>query len=300
MRRAWPLLLLAACSSTPEDRLKDGGGFSIPDGGQLDATIRDSGAPDVGPWVCDPPCTSPEVCGCVGVPTETCGCHRPAGYATLCDPLHPETCAAPLECVPSRVQGDRVALCSDGREASYCSHLYEICSTAHGCVCLTSPTGLTECTCMETIAPDTMLCDRMVPASCPNGTCVRVDRGGVVWFFCSHGAEGDPCELGDNSCNTSLGCTCPRIGGREVCRCSVPGDTEGDPCDPNVAGACVAPLECRVNPDQINGTSTICTTFLGQPDGGIGGECDPGDPTSCPGGFNCVPVGGGRFECRPV
>lgn len=292
---AWVLAL--ACSDNGAG-LRDGGGFMLPDGGFRDVGTPDSGDFDAGPYVCNPTCTSGEVCGCVGT-VPSCGCHEPGTFGASCDFLHPETCADPTQCKPGRVADMTLALCTDGREGSACSKADPICSTALGCVCLTSPLGITDCTCLESIAPDTMLCDPMVAASCPGGACLRqVGSRGEAWWFCSHGAPGDPCEKSNDVCQTSLGCTCPLVAGQERCLCSEPGELEGAPCDPTVFGSCVAPLSCTLETDFELGDRTICTGGS-RPDGGSPDECDPFDPTTCPPNTTCLRTAG-RFTCVPT
>ena len=291
------LLGLYACSDKGSG-LRDGGGFVLPDGGFPDAAFPDAAPVDAGPYVCNPACTSGEVCGCVGEPTPSCGCRAAGTYAAACDPQHPETCAAPFSCQPGRVSDDTLYRCTDGREGSACSKASQVCTTALGCVCLTSPIGITDCTCLETVAADTMLCDNMVPASCPNGACLRQEGSrGEAWWFCSHGAPGDPCEVNNDICQTTLGCTCPLIAGQERCLCSEPAD-EGLPCDPTVLGSCVDPLMCVLERNFERGDRTICSSGGGQTDGGLNDECDPMDPGTCPPAWLCLRMAG-RFRCVP-
>jgi hypothetical protein len=145
-------------------------------------------------------------------------------------------------------------------------------------------TGTTDCRCTESVS-NPSLCDPMVPASCPGNTCVRVEGPNGVYFVCSDGAEGDPCDPARDNCQTSIGCICPLVDDRERCSCREPSG-EGGPCDVNVPASCVAPLMCVVAGNPLEGRNTICTS--GQPnfpDGGI--PCDPNNPGSCPPGQRC-------------
>lgn len=290
------LLAVVGCKDTPAVRGADGGAFVLPDAGFFDAGFYDAGGRDAGPFVCMPACTGGDVCGCLA---DDCGCHLPSQLAEPCDLSNPDTCAAPYECVRARREGVDVAICSDGREGISCSKTADICTTALGCVCYTEGSGSTDCRCLESHDPENGLCDRMVPETCPDGTCVRsIGSTGSAFFFCSDGAEGRACEAGDGSCRTSLGCTCPLVGGRERCQCSEPGG-DGAACDPNVAGACSPPLMCfpSSTPDGI--TTRCSSNPQGGRDGGVGGPgemCDPNDPTSCPPGAECLFTGQG-FQC---
>lgn len=291
---------LAGCSGGAGPRLIDGGAFELPDAGFKDATVRDTGV-DAGPFVCAPGCVAPEVCGCLeSAAGRDCGCHPPASNLGACDPQSPETCLAPTVCSRTRQVGVDRFVCTDGRESNPCSKTMDICQTTLGCVCLTPPSGATNCTCTETFTDSSGLCDRMVPETCPNGTCVRVvGVGGTAYFLCSDGVEGAPCERGDGSCNTSLGCTCPVLSGREVCRCSEPGTQSGAPCDVEVPGSCAAPLMCWPQSVPEQGVSTVCASEApGRPDGGTSLTCDPFDPGTCPPGTICVEVEG-VLQCVP-
>lgn len=296
MRRFLFLIFLAAgaCTGSEPLRAVDGGGFRLPDAAPRDGGVRDSGI-DAGPFVCDPACANGQVCGCIA---NDCGCRAPSMLGDPCDPQHPETCGAG-SCVRARFMGSDIFFCSDGREGFPCSKTADICTTALGCVCYTPSSGATDCLCLEQHDPMNELCDRMVPETCPGGVCVRVEASsGGVYFLCSDGAEGRPCEVGDNSCRTSLGCTCPRIQGRDRCRCSEPAG-DGEPCDINVAGSCVPPLMCYPTQLPNQGVSTTCSDGpQGGRDGGVGtpGGCDPNDPMSCPPGQVCIPTGQG-FQC---
>lgn len=293
----WGVLLVAlgvaGCSGESGPRLVDGGAFVLPDAGFPDVQVYDSGI-DAGPFVCDPGCGAGQACGCLeGV---GCGCHAPGGNLAPCDPQHPETCAAPTVCSRTRQSGRDLYVCTDGRDGNPCSKTLETCQTALGCVCLTPPNGATDCRCTETFEDTSGLCDRMVPESCPDGVCVRTTgAGGQVYFLCSDGAPGRPCEPGDGSCRTSLGCTCPRFAGRERCLCSEPGG-DGAPCDPSVPGSCVAPLMCLAQQVPDQGTSTTCSS--GSRDAGLPPGCDPNNPGSCPPGYRCEQVQG-QFQCVP-
>lgn len=293
----WASLLVgvAACSRPDpnEPRFMDGGGFRLPDAGTMMMSPPDAGPSDTGPFMCQTTCPNDQVCACLD---SQCGCHPPQGYLAPCDPQVPETCASGLSCVRARIGIDRF-ICSDGREGTPCSKTADICTTRLGCVCLTDITGATNCACTEDPDPNTQLCDRMVPETCA-AVCVRAEGpGGAIYFLCSDGAEGRPCERGDGSCQTSLGCTCPLIADRERCRCSEPGQMAGAPCDVQAPGSCVSPLMCMFEQSPQVGRSTVCRN-IGPPDGGVGGECQPGDPLSCPPGFSCVQAPGGNM-CIP-
>lgn len=291
---------LAGCSANDGPRLVDGGDFVLPDAGFRDAEVRDTGV-DAGPFVCASACGAGEVCGCLQTQAGLdCGCHPPGVNLAACDPQVPESCAAPTVCSRTRQVGQDVYVCTDGRDGNPCSKTLETCQTTLGCVCLTPPSGSTNCTCTETFTDGSGLCDRAVPETCPGGTCVRaVGIGGNGYFICSDGAEGAPCEVGDGSCRTSLGCTCPVLSGREVCRCSEPGSTSGAPCDPAVPGSCEAPLRCLSQSVPEQGLSTTCGTGTpGLPDAGGMVGCDPLNPGSCPPGTVCVEVEG-SLQCVP-
>jgi hypothetical protein len=290
----WAVLLFAGCSSEPGPGLVDGGGFRFPDATVRDAgdAAPDTGAPDTGPFACAPACTGSEVCGCIA---GDCGCHAPRTIGETCDPQEPLTCASGA-CVHARDNGASVDICSDGREGIACSHTADICTTALGCVCLTSPSGTTHCSCTETVPSDPLLCDPMVPRSCPGKTCVRtIGSTGNAYFVCSDGSEGKPCDPADGSCRTSLGCTCPLVRGRTACQCSEPSG-EGGPCDPSVSGSCVAPLECIVVGSMNEGRSSVCSSGGMGLDGGVFG-CNPNDPTTCPPGQACV-LGPEGYRCE--
>lgn len=298
VRRLLPLLALAAlttCKDTSGQRGIDGGAFVLPDAGFTDAGFYDSGTHDAGPFACSMTCAGNQVCGCI---LGDCGCHTPNGLAEPCDLQHPETCAAPFQCVRARAEGVDIDFCSDGRLGIPCSKTADICTTALGCVCYTDSTSTTDCRCLDAHDPNNGLCDRMVPETCPDGVCVRtIGTSGGAFFFCSDGAEGTPCEAGDGSCQTSLGCTCPIVFGQARCRCSEPAQA-GQPCDPNVAGACVPPSMCTPQMVAGRGISTVCGDGIGR-DGGVGGPgmmCDPNDPNSCPPGSACLMTPQG-FRC---
>lgn len=297
-----PLLLLAplavallvGCPGDDGPRLRDGGAFTLPDGGFVDASVRDTGV-DAGPFQCDPACPSNQACGCI---LDTCGCFPRGGNLDPCDIQNPDTCGAGTTCTRARVQGRDVFLCSDGRDGNPCSKTQQTCTTELGCVCLTPSNGQTDCQCVETWVPQAGLCDRMVPETCPGGTCVRATTsGGTAFFICSDGSEGQPCEVGDNSCRTSLGCTCPRVSGRDRCACSEPAG-EGEPCDFSVPGSCEAPLMCVPRQGLGGQVSTVCGSEV--PDAGtMTPGCDPNNPGSCPPGFTCTEVPGMGFQCVP-
>lgn len=274
--------MMTACSSKPGPGLVDGGGFRFPDSGPIDAGtfVPDAGFPDAGPFTCSTPCTGAEVCGCID---DDCGCHPPRANGQTCDPQVPASCAGGLPCVRARRDGVDVTICSDGSAGTSCSHTADVCGTALGCVCLTMPSGSTDCRCTETVEPDPAFCDQMVPASCPAGRCVRTESpSGAVYWVCSDGSEGQPCEgRTDDHCQTTLGCTCPLVRDRVRCLCSEPSG-EGGPCDPEVAGSCTGALDCRLVGDMFNGRSTVCGTGMqGAPDGGMRLECDPNNPSTC-------------------
>ena len=244
------VLFLCACNRPDPRQLVDGGLFEIPDSGRssdarvnLDAHVA---AVDSGPFVCDEGCPDGSVCGCIDTqPRATCGCNPRAGYTESCDPQAPESCRWPYECVRARALSGTRYICSDGREGTPCSHTQDTCHTENGCVCLTTPLGV-SCSCQGSfVGENPFLCDPLVPASCPEGTCVRVEGTGGAVFLCSGGGLNEPCRQGDQTCHTSLGCTCPVFGQREICRCSEPGTSPGDPCDIDVPGSCAPPLECE-------------------------------------------------------
>ncbi len=288
MRRVAILLVLTACTK-PGPGLVDGGGFVLPDAGKRDAGTPDSGAGDSGPFVCAEPCTGGTVCGCVD---RDCGCQTPAGNDELCDPQAPATCRSGLSCLRARRAGVDVYVCSNGAEGTSCSHTADICTTALGCVCLTPPTHTTDCHCVESVTSPS-LCDPLVPLSCPGNVCVRVDAPGGAYFVCSDGALNSPCDQAQDNCQTSLGCICPLVSGRERCLCGEPSG-EGGPCDPNEPASCVDGLDCVVAGNPMEGASTVCSGGPSLPDGGI--PCDPNNPTSCPPGQICE-EGPGGFTC---
>lgn len=284
MSRLLPLLvaMATACTSEPGPGLVDGGGFRFPDSGPIDTGtyVPDSGVPDSGPFACPLSCAGGQVCGCID---DDCGCHRPRANNETCDPQVPASCAGGLPCVRARRDGVDVTICSDGSDGTSCSHTADVCTTAFGCVCLTMPSGSTDCRCTEYISPDPAFCDPMVPGTCPNGACVRTESAvGAIYFVCSDGSEGQPCEgRTDTHCQTSLGCTCPLVRDHVDCRCSEPSG-EGGPCDPDVAGSCIGTLDCRLVGDMFNGRSTVCGSDTpGGPDGGMRLECNPNNPTTC-------------------
>ncbi len=301
-RVALLVLLVSACANDKNDgTLKDGGGFVFPDsgyiydGGPARQFIRDAGPPDTGPHECNPTCPVSQICGCL--PSgggAACGCHPRQGYAAACDPQVPESCKWPFDCVKARVAEGNIFLCSDGREGTPCSTTQDTCRTSNGCACLSTPFG-TACSCQGDPGPSPLLCDPNVPGTCPDGTCVRVE-GPNPFYICSDGAEHEPCVVGDGSCRTSLGCTCPFSGGRRVCRCSEPGTTAGDACDLMVMQACLPPLECAVRGDPIEGFYSECN----DPNGMSGNDflCDPMLPM-CPPMYQCVEVRPDEYRCRP-
>jgi hypothetical protein len=291
--------LLAGCSSGENTTRPDGGEFMLPDSGVIfdGGPGLDSTVPvDAGPYQCPASCEGITVCSCLDTMPPTCGCNAPQSYSGPCDPQVPESCKSPYACVVTRtLEGTRYQ-CTDGREYSSCSHADDRCTTALGCVCTTNFFG-TNCECRGAPDPNSSSCDPMVPASCPQGTCIRVESQQNVYFVCSDGAENQPClGPGDISCATSLGCTCPSIGGRVQCRCSEPQSTPGSPCDPNVEGACVAPLECQIRYDEeAGGFVSECAPKFG-PDCMDIYSCDPNNPL-CPRGYSCVEVEPQRFRC---
>lgn len=298
------LVVLGACNKrTGTGReLADGGAFELPDSGWFfDAsTVRfsDAAAPDTGPFQCNRTCGDAQICGCLDTPPNpTCGCNARAGYAEPCDPQVEDSCKFPFRCVIARkLEGTRY-ICSDGREGTPCSNTNDTCMTQNGCTCLSTPFGL-ACSCRGPTTGSALFCDPRVAMPCREGTCVRVRSSPMDFFICSDGGKDEPCQPGDNSCHTSLGCTCPTVAGREVCRCSEPGDVAGDACDPAVPMSCRAPLACRPIPDQeLGGFSTVCAG-AGTPDGGTDPlACDPMRP-SCPPSYECVEVTPGRYRCR--
>ena len=292
------LLIVAACSSDPPPRRVDGGAFVLPDAGFRDATVRDVGfAP--GPNECVPPCPEGEACGCLELAAGlSCGCHPRGAFGAPCDELVPETCQDAFRCVAGRDVQTRF-FCSDGRLDSICSKRNDpdVCVTNLGCVCLTGPSGTTTCTCEDEADPTNPLCDPDVPETCADGVCVRASGpGGIVFFACSDGSEGQPCLRGStDQCQTSLGCTCPRINGLARCQCSEPQGAGGF-CDPDVPDSCVGSLMCL--PQQTpNGISTVCSGIV--PDAGTEILCSPADPNGCPPGLVCRPRPGGGFTCQP-
>ncbi|MBI2377021.1 MAG: hypothetical protein HYV07_23675 [Deltaproteobacteria bacterium] len=294
-------LLLSACSETYSGLGPlDGGAFIVPDSGRIvDARVVDAEAPDTGPFECSPKCEAGRVCECL---PAGCGCHLPVGFGDTCDPQVASTCQDGLTCVRMReVTGSRFA-CTDGRPGSACSRDSDsVCQTPDGCLCRTL-NGTVACECDPSPIDGTGLCDKEKRATCTAGeSCVRrADPLGST-FICSDGSSGDPCEEGDQTCQTSLGCSCPFVEGREACQCSDVGEA-GDPCDPSLgAEGCVSPLQCvvvaRGNPP---GPTTICGSG-GVPDAGpIIGSCDPFAPDPCPPGQTCVGIGSGQFRCLPT
>jgi hypothetical protein len=308
MRSLWaPLLIaiaLSACSSRSSERnLVDGGLFEVPDSGfTFDARPRFDGSVeevDSGPFICDAGCPDGSFCGCVTSPNRSCGCLPRGGYSGSCDPQVEDSCKWPYECTRAQtIQGIRY-LCSDGREGTPCSRTDQSCNTSNGCVCFSTPIGF-GCACQGNPGPNPLYCDPQVPASCPEGTCVRLDGQNAPIYICSSGEANEPCNPGDNTCHTSLGCTCPLIASRESCRCSEPGTLEGDPCDPEVAGSCASPLECVVlRTEAINQFVTECVGGTPRSDGGTDPlACDPGRPL-CPNGYSCEEVRPNVFRCTP-
>jgi hypothetical protein len=292
---------LSACRDGPgRARNIDGGRFELPDSGFFfDArpppSRPDASVGDTGPYVCEAGCPDGSVCGCLD---RSCGCHEPGRYNALCDLQHPETCGWPYQCVRAQTLQGRRTVCSDGRLGSSCSTLDSHCNTSNGCVCQMTPLG-TACSCQGSAGMNPRLCDPRRPETCANGTCVRVETAGGVTHFCSQGERFDPCEVGDNSCRTQLGCTCPLYLGEEVCQCTEPGGEVGDPCDPRVMGVCAANLECAVIRDEQPGSFSTQCVGTGAVDGGTDPRaCDPDNPL-CPPLFECVEVQPGRFRCQP-
>lgn len=289
------LLALAACSRPDGRVLADGGLFEIPDSGfSFDARIDpDAGfiAPDTGPFQCTTGCPDGSVCGCIDTkPRETCGCNVRGGYTDPCDPQVPDSCRWPYECVLGRTVGGSRWLCSDGREGTPCSHAGEnSCRTSSGCICLMTPIGI-GCSCRGDPGPNPLLCDPQNPASCPEGRCVTVNNVNM----CSSGGRNEPCNPGDGLCQTSLGCTCPLVAGRESCRCSEPGEVPGDACDPRVPGSCEAPMECTV----IRGGESIGEFYTECVGGGGNMElnCDP-VTQNCPPMYVCEEVRPDTWRC---
>lgn len=297
------LVLVSACREGPSARrLVDGGRFELPDSGQiLDARAQvgppDSGPGDSGPFVCEGGCPDGSVCGCLDDNARTCGCTQPAGFNEPCDPQHLETCRWPFECVRGRKLEGLRYVCSDGRAGSSCSSVDSICNTSRGCVCVQTPFGTTACSCQGEQGANPVLCDPQTPASCPGGTCVRIETPSGVTHLCSQGMRYQPCSEGDSTCRTSLGCTCPIYLGRASCQCAEPGEVDGELCDPRVPGACVAPLECGVVPGDLPAEfDTRCVSSEGG-DGGVAPlDCDPARPF-CPTGFTCREVRPSTYRC---
>lgn len=296
------VLVCAACSDATSVS-RDAGAFVLPDSGYIydsggpRQVGRDAASADASPHVCNPACDTGEVCGCVGSGEFLCGCHAPRGYAATCDPLAPDTCKWPFNCVRGRRASGTVYICSDGREGTPCSPLQLSCNTSVGCACFSTPFG-TSCNCRGVQGPSAYLCDPRVPQTCPEGTCVRVEASSSTFHICSDGAEHEPCELGDMSCRTTLGCTCPFAGGRRICRCSEPGTYAGYACDPSVANSCAMGFRCEIRGDPIeSGYTSECV-----PEGGMGPQdpftCDPQMPL-CPQGYACREVEPNVYRCRP-
>lgn len=295
------VLFLCACSRPDARQLADGGLFEIPDSGRsadarvfLDAHVA---AVDSGPYVCEEGCPDGSVCGCIDTqPRATCGCNPRGGYTAACDPQAPESCKWPFECVRARSLSGVRFICSDGREGTPCSHTEDTCHTENGCVCLTTPLGL-SCSCQGSVVGENpFFCDPLVPSSCPEGTCVRVEASGGAVFLCSGGEVNEPCVRGDQTCHTSLGCTCPLIGTREICRCSEPGTAPGDPCDISVEGSCAAPLTCRrLGGDQPGEGVTECVGRTQTADGGV--DCTAAGELCGP-GMVCVELPDGSLTCQ--
>jgi hypothetical protein len=293
---------LFSCTSKRGDgQFRDGGLFVWPDSGYVfDAGRRLSDGPitDTGPHLCAPACATGEVCACLLSGASNCGCHPPQDYQQRCDPQVPRSCKDDFSCVKARVVSGTVYLCSDGRPGTPCSKTQASCNSSGGCVCLATPFGV-ACQCQGANNIDPFLCDPQVPISCPNGTCVQVDAPSGAYFMCSDGTENQPCEIGDSSCITSLGCTCPFQQSRRVCRCSEPGMAAGDLCDPSVVGSCVDGFNCETRGDAIEeGFTSECVPA----DWMMSGEedpfaCDPNRPL-CPPGFDCEEVEQGTFRCR--
>ena len=296
------VLLLSACRDGPTTRrLVDGGRFELPDSGVFfDArpapTAPDAAPRDTGPHVCESGCPDGSVCGCLD--DEGCGCHAPRAFDDTCDPQHPETCGWPYECKRGRKIDGLTYICTDGREGSSCSTVDSICNTSRGCICANTPFG-TACSCQGTPGPNPLLCNLNDPATCPGGTCVRVETPGGVTFICSQGRRYEPCVLGDQTCRTSLGCTCPRIEGRDVCQCSEPATQAGEPCDLREPLSCEAPLRCTpVQSEQPGTVSTVCTSGFGRDAGTDPLACDPARPF-CPPNTTCEEVFPGNYRCVP-
>jgi hypothetical protein len=294
-------LVLGACARSPQGAaLGDGGAFSLPDSGWFGdvgfAPPPDAGPPDSGPAVCNPACAAGRVCACPGEQADRCGCHAPGGHGDDCDPQVPSSCGGATACVLARSPTRRSYRCSDGREGSLCSPTDSVCTTQLGCVCLRTPFGV-GCRCQG--APDPSgFCDPNTAGSCPPGSaCVALPGSGSV-HVCSDGTVDAPCEPGDQTCRTSLGCTCPYEAGTRRCRCSEPGTEAGAACDPSVSESCVAPLACQIRGDPVEeGYSSECVPPGGPPGGG--GDpfaCDPARPI-CPQGFVCEPDETGVHRC---
>ncbi len=297
------LSLLPACKqATTGPRRVDGGRFEIPDSGLIrDAfvvTNPDAAAPDAMPFVCTSSCAGSTVCSCLDNRPPTCGCNPPGAYDDPCDRQVPESCGPTFRCSQARTTDGTRYICSDGREGTPCTPSDPSCNTSNGCVCLTTPVGV-GCVCQGDPGEHPLYCDPRVPQSCPGGVCVHVDRPGFVANMCTHGEVDEPCVPGIDSCQTSLGCTCPTVSGRESCRCSEPAP-EGAGCDPRVPGACAAPNDCIIKRGEGPGDiSTVCGVDPLRRDAGTDPlACDPAQPFCRP-NETCTEVEPGVFRCVP-
>lgn len=277
----------------------DGGGFALPDAQSSPADAaapRDVGpAVDAGPFVCEPACPAGQVCACPDTFPLRCGCVEPASLSRPCDPAAPESCQAGLVCVEALKYGRYEHVCSDGSEGTPCSRREPSCTTTNGCVCISgSPLG-TSCACQG--APRAGgPCDPNAPMPCPTTmTCVPVSAGAQSTWYCSDGGDGSPCVPLEHEahCETELGCTCPIYRGTPMCVCRNRG-TNGQLCDPTIAGACLPGLECRLEPDGDTPDQRTSRCF-GQP---TEIPCDPLNPGSCPLGWSCTPGSGGQYSCK--
>jgi hypothetical protein len=262
------LVIFGGCSAGRPRVFKDGGAFQLPDSGLIydgGTPMFDAEAPDSGPFICNPACDADagSVCACLASANPRCGCHDRQGLLDDCDPQAPRSCRWPLLCALAATNDGTRYLCTDGSSGTPCYPTdQEVCNTDRGCLCTRDPLfpATLACSCQGPNGPSRLLCDPNDPSTCPalEGVCVEVPlSNGQHFYICSDGSELEPCRLGQPSCKTSLGCTCPTAGGLPYCRCSEPATRAGQACDPAVDASCVAPLTCAVRTVD-GGLASVC------------------------------------------
>jgi hypothetical protein len=298
---ALALAALGACGARDVRTRVDGGLYVPGDSGlSFDARtlwVGDAEPVDSGPYQCPSSCAEGEVCACLDTsPRPTCGCATPQRHMEPCDPQVPASCRSPLACVRARRLDGTRYLCSDGREGSSCTPSDSVCRTTNGCVCYSTPIGA-ACSCRGEIGENPELCDPNVPATCPDGMCVRLATGVNPTFFCSQGARFDPCDPAAPFCVTSLGCLCPVLNDRPACQCTEPGAV-GEPCDLAVPESCRAGLSCVLVSAGLDSFDSRCADrgLIGS-DAGVLEGCSEARP--CPPPLECVEVRPGLRRCTP-